>query len=69
MAMKDDARLIEIESKITFQEDLISQLNDVVIEQAKRIDALERRCLALQKNLKQMAEGDEEIVDLPPPHY
>ena len=66
----NDARLEELESKITFQEDTIQKLNEVVIEMDARIHALETSFKLLLENLESQARGIEiEPEEEPPPHY
>ncbi len=64
-------RLIELETKISYQDHTIGELNSVVIRQQQQIDQLEKNLKRLQAHLKQsdnhdIARPDEEV---PPPHY
>ncbi len=64
-------RIIELETKISYQEHLIQELNDVVTHQQKQIDALELEIKRIRDHLKgtsssQIARPEEEV---PPPHY
>jgi len=64
-------RLIELETKISYQDHLIDELNDVVTRQQQQIDRLEKAVKNLNEHLKQgnssgLARPDEEV---PPPHY
>ncbi len=66
----DDVRLEELESKVTFQEDTIQKLNEVVIDQDMRIHDLETSLRLLLDNIRAQATGIEiEPADEPPPHY
>jgi len=63
--------LIELQTRLAFQEDTIEQLNGVVIGQQQAIDDLRRevgelrqRVLDLKRNLP---EGPQD--NTPPPHY
>jgi SlyX protein len=73
--MSDDDRLIEIESKVAFQEDLLQELNKTVYEQQKKIDRLETICQALADHVRELsrtvAEGSRAVgvADERPPHY
>jgi SlyX protein len=64
-------RLIEIEIKLTRQEDMLETLNQTVYQQQKKIDELETLCLALAKRMKGMADSltERNIIDERPPHY
>ena len=65
-----DQRLIELETRIAFQEDTIQQLSDVIYRQQKQIDKLEQICKLLGERLQDMAAGDFiNPVDEKPPHY
>ncbi len=64
-------RMIELETKSSYQEHLIQELNEVIISQQKQIDALEASIQRMSDYLKnnqgsQLARPDEEV---PPPHY
>ena len=66
----DDVRLEELESKVTFQEDTIQKLNEVVIEQDVRIHDLETSLRLLLDNIRAQATDIEiEPAHEPPPHY
>jgi SlyX protein len=65
-------RLIEIETKIAFQENTIKDLNDVIYEQQKEMDRLGLICEALVKRVKEFSEfipGTDAPSDEKPPHY
>ena len=70
MAM-DENRLVDIETKIVHQEDLLDTLNAVVTEQAAQIARLEELNRSLIDRVRSMAEAS--AVDGPqddrPPHY
>jgi len=67
--MSDD-HLVAIETKLSFQEDLLDQLNSIIIKQQKDIDSLEREFLLIQKKLASMSESIEKAgIDERPPHY
>ncbi len=66
-----DKRMIELEIKVAYQEDLLQDLNQIVIEQQTQISRLDTVCKqliehikSLQTNLPHEAEGDQT-----PPHY
>ncbi|NOR72680.1 MAG: hypothetical protein GQ467_02230 [Mariprofundaceae bacterium] len=66
-----EKRIIELETKLSYQDHTIQELNDVVTRQQKQIDALELRMKRIQDHLKatassQLARPEE---DVPPPHY
>jgi len=66
-----EERLIELETKISYQDHLIGELNDVVTRQQQQIDKLEKEMKKMIDHLKApddsgIARPDEEA---PPPHY
>ncbi|MGI9287384.1 MAG: SlyX family protein [Pseudomonadales bacterium] len=68
--MNSEQRLIEIESKIAYQEDLIQTLNDVVYQQQEKIAQLEAKDRKLMERLQSLGESrNNEHEDKPPPHY
>jgi len=74
MAM-DEERLISMEIKIAYQEDTITQLNDIVCEQQNQIDALERLTQQLLGRVRDLSDtatqagGALSAADERPPHY
>jgi len=64
-------RLMEIEIKISRQEDLVESLNQVVYQQQKKIDYLEAMLTALAKQLKHSQDNESELASAneKPPHY
>jgi len=65
-----ETRLTELESRFSYQEYTIQQLNEVVISQQKQLDqqqrALERMHQLLTQGESNIRRADEEV---PPPHY
>lgn len=66
-----EERLINIESKLAFQEDLIEELNKTVFQQQQRIERLEAICEALARQMRSLAEAGNEkgAANERPPHY
>lgn len=66
-----DLRLTELEIKITFQEDTIKVLNDVVYQQQKSIDRLELLVRQCRQDIDRYSSPslDQSIGDEKPPHY
>ncbi len=64
-------RLIDIEIKLSRQEDLVDALNDVVVRQQKQIAELEVLCAALARHVQSAgdAAGEGSPRHEPPPHY
>ena len=65
----DHQQIVNLEKKMTFQEDLIETLNQTVIEQEKRIVELEKSFHSV-KNLMESGDFVRKIEEEdPPPHY
>lgn len=69
-----DARFIDLETKLAYQEDAAHQLSDVVARQQQQIDALETALRALIERVNSLStqqEGAEKnsLADEVPPHY
>jgi SlyX protein len=66
-----EERLENIEAKITFQEDLIEELNKTVYEQQKKLEWLETICKSLAEQVQSLAEAGSENkpANERPPHY
>lgn len=68
-------RLDELESKFSFQEDLLQELNKIVADQQSQIDVLQRRQQLLQEQISDLADGvgrgdaDGAVQNERPPHY
>ncbi|MFK7914913.1 MAG: SlyX family protein [Pseudomonadales bacterium] len=63
-------RIDELEIKLSFQEQVIAELNDVVTAQSSRLAALERALQQLQSRVENNgAEGADPQPEPPPPHY
>lgn len=62
-----DDRMIELETKIAFQDELLDKLNTVIIKQQQQIERLEVQ----MTNLKGLVEESmpQLAIDDRPPHY
>jgi SlyX protein len=67
----DTDRLIELEIKAAYQEDLLQSLNKTVSDQQQQIDRLGATCRVLSERLKSLASQNnaDEHIDQTPPHY
>lgn len=67
----NDERLIELETRIAYQDETLRELNEAVSRQQLDIARLERQVLALQSRLAALVEasGREAPGHEPPPHY
>ena len=65
-----EERIDELEIKLSFQEQVISELNEEVTAQNSRVAALERALKQLQDRLQSSgAEAADSQPEPPPPHY
>ena len=68
-----EEKLIELETKFSYQEDLLSDLNEIVAKQQRQLDELVTEIFGIKQQLQDAAErgsaeGHEE-QDEKPPHY
>ncbi|MDZ4203079.1 MAG: SlyX family protein [Gallionella sp.] len=66
-----DERLNDIETKITFQEDQIDELNKTVYQQQQRLERLEEFCRELSGQIRALSEAGNagQTANERPPHY
>jgi len=70
--MTTEERLIDLEIRLTRQDDLVDTLNTQVYRQQKKIDELEALCTAMAARLREVAVAANQrtaVVDERPPHY
>ena len=67
----DEQRFETIETKLAHQEDLLSQLNDVMTGQQVQLTRLQATCETLVERVQSMSDGAAEgkPEDECPPHY
>ena len=70
-ASKDtEHRLIDLEVKVGFAEDLLEQVNQTLFRQQQLLDTLTREVAQLRRRIPDGDEGAARSPDeLPPPHY
>jgi SlyX protein len=61
-------RIDVLETRLTFQDEIIETLNRTVTAQWQQIDALTRQVAALSERLQE-AEANAPAANEPPPHY
>ena len=65
-------KMIDLETRLAFQEDTLNALNDIVTQQQLQIDKLEKTSQSLVdriRNLSTIMNLGHEHVDEKPPHY
>lgn len=67
--MQDD--IIELQTRIAFQDGVIEQLNQVVTRQQTQIDRLQRQFDKLNGQIENLQQDQvvRQADELPPPHY
>ncbi len=67
----DEERLIDLETKLSHQEHLLSELDDALTSQQAQIGQLELLCKSLLDRIKSLPDGDSGggTGDERPPHY
>ena len=67
-----EERLENIETKISYQEDQIEELNKTAYQQQQKLDRLEAICEALARQVRSLAEAGQDgksSANERPPHY
>ncbi len=65
-----DKRLMDLEIKASFTEDLVEQLNQIIFQQQQQIDALIREVSQLRQQTPDGGTGGfRSLRDELPPHY
>lgn len=69
-AQATEARIDELEAKLSFAEDLIDELNRTVFRQQEQLDRLQQQLVLLHQQLQTvMPEETRNLRDELPPHY
>ncbi|MDP2833317.1 MAG: SlyX family protein [Pseudomonadota bacterium] len=65
-----EARLVEIEIKLSYAEDTLDELNRTVFRQQEQIDRLQQLVIRLSNQLQDMAPAERrDLGEERPPHY
>ena len=67
-----EERLVELETQITFQDQTIKDLSDVIYKQQQELERLATLCVTLERQGKELAEsnqGSDAPANEKPPHY
>ena len=63
-------RVVDLESRLAFQDQTVNQLNEVVIRQQAEIDRVSRLLEGLKQQMESLADGlADNDGHQPPPHY
>lgn len=68
---KMEQRLAELEMKLTFQDNLLEELNQALVEQQFIIDKMQLQLRYVAEKLKDMQPSNvaSRAEETPPPHY
>ena len=69
-----EEKLIDLETKFSFQEDLLNELNNIVAKQQKQIDELVQELKQMQSQMLEIVESQPAAAEFDakteiPPHY
>ena len=69
-----DKKLIDLESKFSFQEDLLNELNNAVVRQQKQINHLIQEVSQIKSHVLEIVDGQsvsggQDSKNEIPPHY
>lgn len=66
-----EERIVELEIKLAYQDELLDSLNLIVARQQKQIDRLEETCKLLNDKIKSLSlsESNKHPQHEIPPHY
>lgn len=71
MTQNVNERIAELEMKLTFQENLLEELNQALVEQQFMMDKMQVQMRHLANKLKDMQPSNiaSQAEETPPPHY
>jgi uncharacterized coiled-coil protein SlyX len=65
-----DQRIIALEEKVAYLEKYTSDLNDVLLDLGKQVEALKREIAGVEGRIDDLLEAEDPAAeDGPPPHY
>ena len=65
----NEAAIIELQTKVSFQEDLLENLNQVIIDQQAQITKLQRTVEAMIAQVNSIQTSQSKDQQEVPPHY
>ncbi len=70
MDKETEERIIELETKLAFMEDFVTQLQKVCVEHTEEIELLHKENKLLVQKVREMSDQmDGDIPNRRPPHY
>lgn len=69
--MDQSAHIIDLETRLTYQEIALQELNDVIVRQQKMLDSLGAQFELIRQQMRAQAQFDvlPASQEPPPPHY
>lgn len=65
-----EEQIIELQSRVTFQEDTLNELNEALVVQNAQVELVRQQLRALaERYLELKAQGNDTSDEQPPPHY
>lgn len=64
-----EKKMMDLEMRLSFQEDYIDQLNEAILNQNKTIEALTKSFKLLTQRLSSVDTESIDVTDQKPPHY
>jgi SlyX protein len=64
-----EQRIDELEMRVMHQDKTIAELNDVITEQWKKMEALERQLRRFGEELEAIEQSEGPAANQKPPHY
>ena len=64
-----EKKLMDLEMRLSFQEETIDQLNDAIVHQSKTIEVLTKSFKTLTQRLTSLDAEPSDVTDQRPPHY
>ena len=69
MSNELESKLIDLEMRLSFQEETIDQLNDAILHQNKAIEKLTKSLGLISQRIESMETESPEVGNQRPPHY
>ena len=64
-----ESRLLELETRFTFQEDLLNKLDEALANQQRQLLSMQRQIELIFEQLKVLQQEFPDTPEPPPPHY
>lgn len=64
-----EAQIIDLQTRLAYQEDTLMQLNDVMAQQQGQLDRISQALRSLSQQFKDLRENGGSGAEPPPPHY